>query len=1821
MKKQSFTMRLFSVLLCVAMLCTFAPLTTLAKMAEQVFVGGIEVTADNAADVLGDGTVSYDKYTKTLTVKSTGIYDTYDTEEGSFGIYSNSDLNVVLEGDSLIDLYSADVKDVLVGIEAKGDLTVTGKGSVSCNIPPANDFAAGFVAGGALTVDVTADQEEMTIGPVGYTMIFVGKAAESYAFVGESIHFVLGNAPVEAMADTAVFSTAPTLENFEFVECGGGLETPDSDDFEPIFGKELLKTIERIRFFWADFLEFPDVEIGGVKLTMENMNDVLGDGTVYFDLETWELVLDNATITDVCYDEREGTVCGIVEHDYAELDIRLVGENVIDLRDAVEAMEPQPISTIGIAHENVEDIAFFGNGSLTIYAGDAQGYSYGMYMDDLMTYGNADLTVYAGDAEESSYGIYVDDAYLYGIGDCSFFGGAVGEYGRSLGAYAWSFNMYGGKYEEDVPHGVRFVGDSAAFVGRSSSLPYLDVRGGDYTYLCAQTKDEADLAEPDDATNAMETAKHVFLRSDAMVSYNIYVGGTEVTYENAADVLGDGTVSFNPNSNTFVFNNATITSGVKKYNDIGGFYSEFDNDLYIELIGENVIDLTEADVSGVGGVCGMFGTGDFTFYGDGSLTILVPASDVEDGASYGIYTYDDVWVYDTAAITVTAPDVEDAYGFYCEDECGIDSPNVSLTAGGTALYAYYGVNNDSEFTATFLTSNEYGGEVEENDSFCSDSSVRDACKTVQSAAGSGSGTGTPYDIYVGGKRVTSGNQDDVFGDGTVAYAYDYDRGGHVLTLNNADITSYSRMNGDTAGIYCAYNEPLYIELVGNNTISVADDTSSYVMGIYAYDHIHVTGDGMLTINVESNYNEDGNGYSYGINADYESNDVYLEADGEIAIHMTGAVNEAKGIYANKFYNRNNADVTISVSEAYAARGAVTANNIYLQSPANFTVSASFGEFDEGYPYAYGISTYTLYDSPVSGPVYIEGNTQAIYVNGSCNIQALILTAYESVDDETPVENPDWYNLPNYEKVELSRAPHTVTPVLTTTEAECSWWDDGKGEDVGNDEPIEIGWDVGGEEITGIQLYCDRQNDGNFAYEVSIDPTVDSTYSIFATGDDVLPCATHAWVIAAEFADGTVAFSEPFDLTFYRVISDYVLEIEVGAPAIGYTPSDVEWIGHAFDEDYKDKPTFTWYKMDGETGVEMADDDMFMPGEEYAVIAQGTLEDALRFDEETMVFPVTADGVVAESDVLYDDETNLLKVGVLFAPLKDTIRYIGVEMAEPDATMTPADVSAAVKGYQGYTPIALPMVDGKLNFSWTYCEGDTYVEANAVEMGDTEHFTGGNIYRGEISFKLKDRFTLTDLTEYHLAPGGSTGPAIPLNGKYDDATGIVTVTLPDLIPRVTVNELNMFVCEPEAGQTPNDISAFGDGAVEDYIDSITLEWYELDGEGTPSDTPLSSGEEFKAGVSYRMSMHVLLNGEYFKNSMIPVTLNDQTPPDAIVNYWDSAYIGQTFTIPETTTTIDALDFTVAAVKAGDTPADVAVTFDTDKVSFVDVYTYVYVGNGDPNKDMEHYAEMAYTDVFEYGKIYAIEVEYVLKSGVENAEEIAFTINGEEPLFVGLDGKKHGTVVMNFTLEEPTLALAADTTEFTLGDEALKAVNFAVEYSFEPTDRLLVDVVNADGDDVFCTALAAGTESFALDMSGDNFAVGTYTVFVTAYDGANAVVSNSVDVVVKAKPTTTESTTATTTETEPSATVTEPSATVTEPTTTGTEADDILYGDANGDGAVNMKDVLILRKFLAGIDVSYVEFNSDVNGDGAVNMKDVLILRKFLAGIITVIDPTA
>ena len=66
-----------------------------------------------------------------------------------------------------------------------------------------------------------------------------------------------------------------------------------------------------------------------------------------------------------------------------------------------------------------------------------------------------------------------------------------------------------------------------------------------------------------------------------------------------------------------------------------------------------------------------------------------------------------------------------------------------------------------------------------------------------------------------------------------------------------------------------------------------------------------------------------------------------------------------------------------------------------------------------------------------------------------------------------------------------------------------------------------------------------------------------------------------------------------------------------------------------------------------------------------------------------------------------------------------------------------------------------------------------------------------------------------------------------------------------------------------------------------------------------------------------------------------------------------------------------------------------------------------------------------------------------------------------------------------------------------------------------------------------------------------------------------------------------------------------------------AENLLWGDANGDGAISNKDVVRLKNYLANYDeetgLSTVELSliSDANGDGGISNKDVVRLKNYLA----------
>ena len=57
---------------------------------------------------------------------------------------------------------------------------------------------------------------------------------------------------------------------------------------------------------------------------------------------------------------------------------------------------------------------------------------------------------------------------------------------------------------------------------------------------------------------------------------------------------------------------------------------------------------------------------------------------------------------------------------------------------------------------------------------------------------------------------------------------------------------------------------------------------------------------------------------------------------------------------------------------------------------------------------------------------------------------------------------------------------------------------------------------------------------------------------------------------------------------------------------------------------------------------------------------------------------------------------------------------------------------------------------------------------------------------------------------------------------------------------------------------------------------------------------------------------------------------------------------------------------------------------------------------------------------------------------------------------------------------------------------------------------------------------------------------------------------------------------------------------------------VRGDANGDGAANILDIVRLRKCLAGVQVEMELSTADLNGDGVISPLDLMQLRKLLVG---------
>ncbi len=145
-------------------------------VAPSVWVGGVQVTRDNASDVFGDGKVSYNAATNTIILngyvyEGNGfIYDTHQNEEHenteyySSVIYSNASLNIELIGNNVLKntFNTENTQGIGSGIVAANKLVINGDGSLTVEASYALDADQEMVVDGCV-LDINSERIGITV--------------------------------------------------------------------------------------------------------------------------------------------------------------------------------------------------------------------------------------------------------------------------------------------------------------------------------------------------------------------------------------------------------------------------------------------------------------------------------------------------------------------------------------------------------------------------------------------------------------------------------------------------------------------------------------------------------------------------------------------------------------------------------------------------------------------------------------------------------------------------------------------------------------------------------------------------------------------------------------------------------------------------------------------------------------------------------------------------------------------------------------------------------------------------------------------------------------------------------------------------------------------------------------------------------------------------------------------------------------------------------------------------------------------------------------------------------------------------------------------------------------------------------------------------------------------------------------------------------------------------------------------------------------------------------------------------------------------------
>jgi len=322
-----------------------------------------------------------------------------------------------------------------------------------------------------------------------------------------------------------------------------------------------------------------------------------------------------------------------------------------------------------------------------------------------------------------------------------------------------------------------------------------------------------------------------------ITAYDLFICGTQVTSQNASNILGDGAFSYNASTNMLtVQKDVSVENKNIIVNRIDGLTLNIARDVAFDSYGNQLMVYNETDCS-------------MTVKGDGKLTM----SNAEGMAGCFYIQGDATLTIDNMEIEAQGQNI--FWGNKSSEKLVLKNSYIHAKCAGGGFGAIFELGGGITFEDCHISIPEDGyvdmtrfmGIVNQDGSIAREVLIEtgEAIKT--------------YDLTVLGERVTSLNADDILGDGS----FSYDPENKVLTIS-----------GDGS-----YNGTCVYSNIEGLTINVTQDVTlqASLTGLHIEEDATLTGAGKLTIKSESDC------CIYAVGATITIDNMNIEVDGKWGI--------------------------------------------------------------------------------------------------------------------------------------------------------------------------------------------------------------------------------------------------------------------------------------------------------------------------------------------------------------------------------------------------------------------------------------------------------------------------------------------------------------------------------------------------------------------------------------------------------------------------------------------------------------------------------------------------------------------------------------------------------------------------------------------------------------------------------------------------------------------------------------------------------------------------------------------------------------------------